>query len=166
MVATTTRNHSILPTLICWSFPLSAFYRSSAEHLHENIQWNVCLNQHAFISNNLMPLSSPFTLMGWIPGAMPCQRVTLDFSGTAYSVYSHLTFISGGHSPIGNLGTQWMGVIITTPFLFAAIQMRNSWYYFLFIVLCQILVVLPIKYLRYLSCLNSKYNFFCVSRMD
>ena len=32
-------------------------------------------------------------------------------SGTAYSVYSQLTSISDGHSPICNLGTRWMEVI-------------------------------------------------------
>ena len=78
MVATTTSNRSILLTQICWSFPLPVFYRSSAEHPHKTSNEYVCLNLYAFVSKNLQQFSSSFTLAGWIPGALPCQRANCD----------------------------------------------------------------------------------------
>ena len=71
--ATFTSNRSILLTRTFWSFSSSVFYRSYAEHIKTSSEY-VCLNLHVFISKNLMSLSSPFTLAGWLPGAMPCQQ--------------------------------------------------------------------------------------------
>jgi len=52
---------------------------------------------------------------GWLTGTMPCQRATRDFVRDCLLPYSQLTPISGGRSPIRNLGTRWMGVVFTTP---------------------------------------------------
>ena len=95
VVSITTSNGSILLNQIFLSFPLSVFYRPSAEHPHGKIhQFNIkliCLSRPACPHIHIQqPAAIVFTFH---PGRLACGSSVLQpviLSGTTYSVYLQL----------------------------------------------------------------------------
>ena len=116
MIATTTSNCSILLTRICRSFPLSVFYRSSAEYLYKNTQW-ICLSKPACLH-----IQQPGGFVStYYAGrvaygcyALPKGNPWFFFWHCLFSIFA-TNLHTWRSSPIRKLGNPWMGVIITTP---------------------------------------------------
>ena len=80
VIATSTSNHSILltrsnlaPSIV---YMKQILYEATSLNVSQD---NVCLILHIFITNNLLPFSSPLTQARWLTGTMLCQRATHDF---------------------------------------------------------------------------------------
>lgn len=90
VVSITTSNGSILLNQIFLSFPLSVFYRPSAEHPHGKIKL-ICLSRPACPHIHIQ--QSAAIVFTFHPGRLACGSSVLQpviLSGTTYSVYLQL----------------------------------------------------------------------------
>ena len=67
------------------------------------------------LSNILHPDVFTVSQVGWLPGTIALPKGNPWFCPALLIGYLELTFISKGRSPIRNLGSQWMGVFVSTP---------------------------------------------------